>query len=212
MLHRSKKQPHPLHRCRSLNKTLLVRLRCSDHGHCHCTEELREWVKRHQDYHRCSRTDSQSLSVQEGYVWTKISIEEFSSRCPKLRASLGPDGAIHIIEDEFLLHYSLLTRRCSFFITRQTPGQAFSNWAYDLKRKGAETDLRTLTVDQLLVLRYITGTCDRDLLTEPGQSYQGLRIDTGTQLHAQGAPQTAAERFQQAEIAHYCSRSPRQML
>ena len=71
---------------------------------------------------------------------------------------------ISYIEDEFALCYPLFSRRLDFFRYKRSKGQTVSSFVATLMQLSTDTDLSSLTVDQTIVFRVITGVEEDQLL------------------------------------------------
>ena len=86
---------------------------------------------------------------------------------PVLPVRGSPDvSCVELLRQEFLIQHPLFSRRMDFFSYTQAQGQAFTDWAAKLAKKGDEAALADLTVDDLYSMRYITGVSDQELRKE----------------------------------------------
>ena len=72
-------------------------------------------------------------------------------------------SCMQLQENEFLLHYPLLTSQMDFFESKQTKGPAFRVWAFKLRALGNEADLSGMNIEDLYIMRYLKGRCDEKL-------------------------------------------------
>ncbi len=77
--------------------------------------------------------------------------------------SIVQEGTMNILIDEFNLLHPVLNRRLDFFRSSQKAGQTWSTWAMKLKNLGCQADLGDLTIENIIVMRYLCGTNDEKL-------------------------------------------------
>ena len=71
-----------------------------------------------------------------------------------------------MIKEEFLKQYPLYTRRLDFFRAQHERGASFVDFAQKLQRMADEADLPALSVDQMMVFRYLTAVQNTELRKE----------------------------------------------
>ena len=105
---------------------------------------MRAWVQDFSSYYSTSNMQVCSVLDQQSYLQNclestlrdKVTLH-FQSDTP----IFGDGGCIKIIETEFLQKYPLFARRLDFFREEQLDGEAWSDWAARLEKKGNEADL-----------------------------------------------------------------------
>lgn len=132
----------------------------------HLPEELRAWLGRNECWCSTSKMDRNAAKDQIQYFLSVLD-KELSSR---MRGKItdktpirGKDGCLEILEKEFKALHPLLKRRFRFLMYQQSEGQKFTTYASLLEKKAKEADIDKMKPDDLLVLRFITGTNDGKL-------------------------------------------------
>ena len=138
--------------------------------------EFRLWKEKMLTYYTSSRMDIATLPEQQQYCRACIStqvdaliadkITDATRVCPDVDGiadSSGGDDIMSILEGEYALKYPLFTRRLDFFRYEQRKSQTFSEFSAGLKALANEADLFDMRMDDILKMRYITGTCDVSL-------------------------------------------------
>ena len=136
--------------------------------------EFAAWIEQFRAYFVSSRMAQASLMEQQAYFKNCIGAYLLSRIQSKIQVNtpILPDPAgtdlscIELLREEFLVQYPLFTRRLDFFQYKQASGQHFTDWETTLRKKGDEADLAALSVDDLYVMRYLTGITDSKLQVE----------------------------------------------
>jgi hypothetical protein len=145
--------------------------------------ELHSWLEKFRAYYSTSRMNLASIPEQQAYF--RICLDPYLDA--RLRDKIqettpifsqNEDSCIGFLEAEFLLKYPVFTRRLDFFQERQQAGQAFTDFASKIRHKGDESELPALTVDEIYVMRFLTGCGDAKLrerfLRETNPTLQNL--------------------------------------
>ena len=136
--------------------------------------ELTVWEKKLTSYFLSGNLDKVSLLEQQAHFHSCLD-NYLSNRLEdkiKPGTPVLPDPAsvdvscVELLRTEFLVQHPLFSRRLDFFKYTQAQGQAFTDWAQKLRKKGDEADLAALTVDDLYSMRYFTGVTDQELRKE----------------------------------------------
>jgi len=132
--------------------------------------ELRSWISKWRAFYTTSHLDRQSLDVQQQYFLNFLDADlhlRLSAILDPAMPIFGDAGScISHLREEFSRKYPLFTRRLEFFQFKQVTGQSFTDFKLKLQQKGLEADLSSLSVDELLTFRLISGTSDKALLTK----------------------------------------------
>ena len=140
----------------------------------HSPIEFTNWIEQFSAYFTSSRMINSSILEQQAYFKNCIGAylisrinAKIQPNTPVLPDPAGTDiSCIELLKEEFLVQYPLFTRRLDFFQYKQSQGQQFTDWETTLRKKGDEADLASLTVDDLYVMRYLTGISDTKLQIE----------------------------------------------
>ena len=131
--------------------------------------EVTQWEKQFIAYYTSSKMNLSTLDEQRAYFYicldpylqTRVQAKA-QGATPVMKAP-GENSCMDILEEEFMLKYPIFARRLDFFRYNQKPNQAFSEFTQELRKKGDEARLAELNVDEIYVLRYLTGCCDEKL-------------------------------------------------
>ena len=174
-------------------------------------EELRSWIEKYKSYYSTSAMQLLPIADQHAYIYSVIDLNLETAIRGKMDAAtpvFGVDdddvSCISLLRGEFLLDYPLMIRRNEFFSLRQLPGQKFSAFMAELRRKGREADLNQLTVDQLMVFRLVSGTTDQKLKEKLLKMEDPTLQDVERESRAQEAAMSAmnAMKKQQPQQQH----------
>ena len=135
-------------------------------------EEFRSWVRKFKSYYSTSQMQTLPITDQQSYLFSAISVplethltNIIGDDTPIFGENDEAESCINYLKRDFLRSHPVFLRRQEFFSYSQVQGQKFSTFVDELKRKGAEADLRNLSHDDLYVFRIIGG-CTNEKITE----------------------------------------------
>jgi len=129
--------------------------------------ELRSWILKFKSFFTSNQFNQATIPEQQAYVRQFIDPDlevRIEMKIDAATEIFGDSGMISYIEDEFALRYPLFSRRLDFFRYKRSKGQTVSSFVAHLMQLSGEADLSSLTVDQLMVFRVITGVDEDHLL------------------------------------------------
>ena len=132
---------------------------------------FKSWLGKFKIYYSSSRFYNATLEEQHGYLFQCISLDlgslitqYVSLDTPIFSDSHDVVSVISILEEQFKSEYPLFKRRLDFFESRQAENQPFSVWFANLIALANEAKLHSMKVDDLIIMRCLTGTTDVRLL------------------------------------------------
>ena len=131
--------------------------------------EFRSWQQNFNLYFSSNHMERFPIPEQQGYLNSCIEIklqQMLSTFIDSNTAINGDNGCLSKLRNIFLQNTPVLTRRYNFFQCDQKPGERFSDWYLRLQLEGQEAELADIKVDDLYVLRLVTGTTDKRLREE----------------------------------------------
>lgn len=131
--------------------------------------EFRSWQTKFETYYTASRLEGYTRSEQHEFVFNNVhtDIEQMvkgeAAYSPTLPVFGDTDSVMAVITELYRFILPLFNRRLEFFRYHQASGQTFADYMLKLQKLANEADLSALSVDDLMVYRYITGVEDAKL-------------------------------------------------
>ena len=135
--------------------------------------QMANWIRSFKRWYAASKMHLGATAEQQGYFMHRLDAylqsrlnEKIQVDTPIFRNDGNEDeeiSCIELLEKEFLIRYPIVSRQHNFFLSVQQQGQAFSDWAKELRQMGDEARLDQLTTEDLYIMRYICGTIDAKL-------------------------------------------------
>jgi hypothetical protein len=149
--------------------------------------EFDTWLQNFEGYFIASGCERASAFEQQAYfrscvdqyIQDRIEPQVHPQRTFVLEQSHGEISCIQILKEEFLQKWPVLSRRDDFYSSRQKQGQLFTDWAAKLKRLRDEAQIQNMTLDDHLIMRYLTGMKEGRLK----ERFMELTDPTLDQLH-----------------------------
>lgn len=135
----------------------------------HTPVELRNWVRKFKAFFSTSMFNKSSPEEQQAYVRQFLDPDldlRIATKVTPMTPVFGDDGIIAEIEEVFTMKYPLMTRRLDYFRYERQSGQSVSAFVAKLTQLGNEADLASLSVDEIMIFRVITGIKEDNLFTK----------------------------------------------
>ena len=172
--------------------------------------EFRQWKRKFRAFYDGSFLKNSTLAEQQSYVLNFVDADLNGHLLGHVAIDTEvwtDDGLVAILTDLFNARYPLFSRRMDFFRFQRTKGQAVSSFIAKLVQLGTEADLNSLTTDDVLSFRVLSGMNDDTLFEKidemsPPPDFKGImkRVSTyeGTQaakksIHQLPTSSTAAK-------------------
>ena len=142
--------------------------------------DLTEWTKKLFVFFEANQIFSVSACERQGYFYkcldttlsTRIravvdkAAPVFDHMCTGPATCFVGLACLDFLKKEFLVKYPLYNRRLDFFRYNQAKGQDWRDWCQKLEQMGEEAEIAALKWEDILILRWVAGTFDRDLKEE----------------------------------------------
>ena len=136
--------------------------------------EFRAWEQSFKVYYSSNEMGTLPLMEQHGYLTVCLDLKvyqaiqfDISETTPVLDVEGSEEcSCLKLLANLFLALTPLVIRRYKFFNCNQKTGERFSSWYLRLQMEAEEAELGQMSVDDLFVMRFITGTCDKLLREE----------------------------------------------
>lgn len=128
--------------------------------------EFRSWKENFIVYYSSNQMDLMPISQQHGYLRSCLDLKLQLALSVKISPLSSVEDCLCLLKGIFFSNTPELTRRFNFFACDQHDGEPFSDWYLRLQVLGQDADLESISVDDLFVMRLVTGTSDGKLKEE----------------------------------------------
>ena len=127
---------------------------------------MAEWSNKFTAFYNSSKLHLAEVEEQRAHL--NICLDQdinnrLGAKVAKDTEVFGENGCMEVLDEMFRALYPLFTRRAQFFSMKQKPGQEIREFMIEVRKLADESDLEELTINDLIINKYISGFSDEKL-------------------------------------------------